>query len=202
MKLLHPLALAFGLGAVPAFGQLADAPHRPHLLDFGAGQALNGSGDYLCLKTHLGYTYALGRHLSLGPRLALISGAGTTEFSANDFVPVSYQAVNVEAEAYYAPFGNDRRLVFALGAGAYAGHTRQYDFTLLTYRRDNRTGESTVAFRSRKTVGLHAGYVASLNADYAVDYQQRWLVGLKVALQNDTYGNIQLGSQLRLARRL
>jgi hypothetical protein len=49
---------------------------------------------------------------------------------------------------------------------------------------------------------MHIGYLASLNADYFVDYQQRWMLGVKLALQNDTYANILPGAQLKLTRRL
>lgn len=174
---------------------------RRHLLDFGAGQSLNGSGDYLCQKTHLGYTRRLGRSLSVGSRVAMISGSRNMYFGNGLYLPLTYHAVNVESETYYAPFGHDRRFVFAIGAGAYVGHTRQHDYEYAHLRRTYNQ-QYELDYKLNNVSGLHIGYLASLNADYAVDYQQRWLLGLKLALQNDTYNNILPGAQLRLARRL
>ncbi|RTQ46798.1 hypothetical protein EJV47_20710 [Hymenobacter gummosus] len=205
MKFLYSLLLAATVGSGPALAQTTApaAAERPHMLDFGIGQSLNGSGDFYCLKTHLGYTYTLGRHLSVGPRLAMISGADVIYFDRNAYVPVSYHAVNLEGEAYYAPFGNDRRFVFALGAGAYVGHTKQYDVLWASYGIDNIADpEPRLRYEPRNTKGVHVGYLASLNADLAVDQQRRWQLGLKVALQNDTYANILPGVQLRVGRRL
>jgi hypothetical protein len=199
MKFLYSLALTATL-SLPALAQTSAPAVRRNLLDIGTGQSLNGSGDYLCQKTHLGYTRTLGRHFSAGPRLALISGATTVDFERGAGVPTNYRAFNLEAEAYYAPFGNDRRFVFALGAGAYAGHTKQRAFNYAGWYRDF-NNDWAFKYSPDNTKGFHVGYLASLNADYAVDEQQRWLLGVKLAVQNDTYGNMLPGAQLRLARR-
>ena len=159
----------------------------------------------MCLKSHLGYTRLLGKHLGVTSRLAMISGAEARYFEWNKdtytYFPTSYHAVNVESEALYAPFGNDRRFVFALGAGAYVGYTKQYDFQSAGYGLDNNYNP-VFTYQPYTVAGYHIGYVASLNFDYAVDYKERWLLGLKLALQNDTFANILPGAQVKLSRRL
>ncbi|OON66937.1 hypothetical protein [Hymenobacter sp. CRA2] len=200
MKRIYSLAIA-ALLALPATAQtpaLTPAA-RPHLLDFGLGTSLNGSGDYNCLKTHLGYTRTLSRHVSAGPRVSMISGTKRLVFGPADYLPMSYHAVNLEGEAYYAPFGNDRRVVFAVGVGAYAGYTLQQDFEWAGYGLDA-NGNRELQYKSRDPNGFHVGYMASLNLDLAMGRQQLWLLGLKAALQNDTYANILPGAQLRIAR--
>ncbi|RAK70513.1 hypothetical protein [Hymenobacter edaphi] len=201
MQLLYPLALAVSL-SLPALAQTAPStrPAPRNLVEFGAGRSLNGSGDYFCQKFHVGYARTLGRHFSVGPRLALINGSTDIYFGQGATLPITYRAINLEGEAYYAPFGYERRFVFAFGAGAYVGHTRQHDFYYAGWGR-NANNEWVFDSRPRNTQGFHVGYLASLNADYVVDDEQRWLLGAKLALQNDTYGNILPGAQLRLARR-
>ena len=205
MKLLFTLLGAAAVATTATAQTPAPEPVRQHLLEFGLGQSFNGSGDYTCLKSHLGYTWLLGKHLGLTSRLAMISGAGSIHFEWDkthhmDF-PTTYHAINVESEALYAPFGNDRRFVFAVGAGAYVGYTKQYDFASAGYRLDENLN-AVFEYNPRITRGYHLGYIASLNFDYAVDYQERWLLGLKLALQNDTFANILPGAQLKLSRRL
>ncbi|ALD20664.1 hypothetical protein [Hymenobacter sp. DG25A] len=118
MKLFYPLLIALVAGtAAQAQTQPAAASQPKHLLEFGLGTSLNGSGDYSCLKTHLGYTSLLNRHLSAGTRIAMISGAKVKYFGPDASVPVSYHAVNLESEVFFAPFGNDGRVVVALGGG-------------------------------------------------------------------------------------
>ena len=204
MKLL--LSLLCTAAAASASAQSpAPVPARHQLLEFGLGQSVNGSGDYTCLKSHLGYTRLIGKHLGVTGRLAMISGAGSIYFEWDKThymnFPTTYHAINVESEALYAPFGNDRRFVFALGAGAYVGYTKQYDFASAGYRLDENLNP-VFEYNPQITKGYHLGYLASLNFDYAVDYQERWLLGLKLALQNDTFANILPGAQLKLSRRL
>lgn len=187
--------------------QAQDAPPRSSL-QVGIGSAGVGTGDYMALKTHFEYGRLLGRHLSTGTRLALVGGSQESlntvynpDRPGNEGINVpytmSYQAVNLEQEFYLYPFGNDKRVLFALGGGGYAGYSSRYGAP--STRLNPATGATYLTLDQED--GLHAGYLFSLNLDVAVDPARRWLVGGKALFQNDTFGNSLATLQLKVGHR-
>lgn len=197
----------FGLFAATALAQ--DAPPRSGL-QLGIGSAGVGTGDYMALKAHLEYTRLLGRHLGTGTRLAFVGGSREDistvyppeprQGGAGINVPyaLTYQAVNLEQEFYLYPFGNDKRVLFAVGGGGYAGYSNRYGAP--SNRLPDPSSYATVLSLDHQN-GLHAGYLFSLNLDVAVDPARKWLVGGKAMFQNDTFGNSLATLQLKVARR-
>ncbi|GAB2941158.1 hypothetical protein GCM10027048_02020 [Hymenobacter coalescens] len=202
MKYLYSLLLAGTVGICPSLAQttpLVDAAARPHTLEAGIGIA---GGDYAYFRTHLGYAHRLGRHLSVGARVAMISASDAVYMAPNVSIPSTYQAINLENEVYLAPFGNDGRFVFALGGGGYVGYSRHHSYLWASYQ-PNPSGQGyTLETQSRDERGLHVGYIASLNGDLAINPERTWLIGGKIALQNDTYANVMTSLQFKLSRRL
>ncbi|WBA43468.1 hypothetical protein [Hymenobacter canadensis] len=186
--------------------QAQDAPPRGSL-QLGIGSAGVGTGDYMALKAHLEYARLLGRHLSTGTRLAFVGGSRESfntvynpDRPSNEGVTVpyamSYQAINLEQEFYLYPFGNDRRVLFAVGGGGYAGYSSRYGAP--STRLNPTTGTTFLALDQEN--GLHAGYLFSFNLDVAVDPARKWLVGGKALFQNDTFGNSLATLQLKVGR--
>lgn len=176
----------------------------------GIGSAGMGTGDYVTLKAHVEYSPLLGRHLGTGTRLAFIGGSRTDEAtvfatdprqsSGNVNVPyvLSYQAVNLEQEVYLYPFGNEKRVLFALGGGGYVGYSSRYGAP--SNRLPSPSSFQTVVVLDQES-GLHAGYMFSLNLDVAVGASRNWLAGGKASFQNDTFGNSLAALQLKVGRR-
>ncbi|WP_156126362.1 hypothetical protein [Hymenobacter sp. DG25B] len=202
MKLFYPLLIAIA-ACTGAQAQTQPAPtsHPKSQLEFGVGTSLNGTGDYACLKTHLGYNTLINRHLSAGTRIAMISGTKVKYFGPDASVPVSYHAVNLENEVYFAPFGNDGRVVVALGGGAFVGYGQQYNFEYAQYAR-NANNQMEFTYKPKQTNGLQVGYIASLNTDFWLDARQNWQVGFKLAIQNDNRATVLPGGQLKVSHRL
>lgn len=196
-----------GLFAATALAQ--DVPPRAGL-QLGIGSAGVGTGDYMALKAHLEYTRLLGRHLGTGTRLAFVGGSRESfstvyppeprQGGAGITVPyaMSYEAVNLEQEFYLYPFGNDKRVLFAVGGGGYAGYSNRYGAP--SNRLPDPSSYATVLALDHEK-GLHAGYLFSLNLDVAVDPARNWLVGGKALFQNDTFGNSLATLQLKVGRR-
>lgn len=194
------------LGAtLPAFSQ--DSPVLPARAtgQFGLGSAGMGTGDYMCLKAHVEYAPLFGRYLGTGTRLAFVNGSRESFNwlkSANGSgitVPfvMSYQAFNIEQEAYVYPFGNDKQVAFAVGGGGYLGYSNRYGAPGM--RGDFTNNTSKVVLDHER--GLHVGYMFSLNLDVAVNRRRNWLIGGKASFQNDTFGNSLAALQLKLGRR-
>ena len=195
----------FGLFAATVLAQ--EAPPRAGL-QLGIGSAAVGTGDYTALKAHLEYTRLLGRHLGTGTRLAFVGGSRESfntvynpDRPGNEGVTVpyamSYEAINLEQEFYLYPFGNDKRVLFAVGGGGYAGYSNRYGAP--STRLNTTTGATFLTLDHQN--GLHAGYLFSLNLDVAVDPARKWLVGGKAMFQNDTFGNSLTTLQLKVGRR-
>ncbi|WP_188815929.1 hypothetical protein [Hymenobacter cavernae] len=191
---------------MPAFSQ--DAFPQPRAAwQLGLGSAGMGTGDYIGFKAHVEYAPLFGRYLGTGTRLAFVGGSresynwlkNPTPTSNGITVPfvMSYQALNAEQEVYIYPFGNNKRVLFALGGGGYLGYSNRYGAP--ETRGDFTTGTPTVVLDQEH--GVHVGYMFSLNLDVAVDENRNWLVGGKASFQNDTFGNSLATLQLKLGRR-
>jgi len=170
--------------------------HRPALLRAGIGQSLNGTGDYKVLKAHLEYAPQLGQHWRLGSRVAYIGGNEPYDFGGGFTIPQSYRAVNLEQEIYWLPFGNNKTVEFSLGAGVTGGYAKLTSFSS-AWVHDGEFGYS-----ARYERGFQVGYIVSTGLDIALNPDRTWRLGGRLALQNDTRGNILPGAQLQLSRAL
>ncbi|AHJ97269.1 hypothetical protein [Hymenobacter swuensis] len=202
MRNIYPclvMSAAWSLTTILAEAQHAPSKqptHRPALLRVGVGQSLNGTGDYKVLKAHLEYAPQLGRHWRLGSRLAYIGGNEPYEFGYGFTIPQSYRAVNLEQEIYWLPFGNNKTVEFSLGAGVTGSYAKLTSFSS-AWVQDGEFGYS-----ARYERGFQVGYIVSTGLDVALDQSRTWRLGGRLALQNDTRGNILPGAQLQLSRAL
>ncbi|WP_426491641.1 hypothetical protein [Hymenobacter sp. 102] len=170
------------------------APIKQHVVRLGAGSSLNGSGDYPMLKLHLEYAPQVGRHGRLASRLAYIGNSHPYEFGGGYTIPQSYRAVNLEQEIHWLPFGANKTLEFGIGGGGFVGYAAQNSW--LFARLNNQQFE----YQPRREKGFHVGYIASAYLDVALNQENTWRLGDRIALQNDTRANILPGAQLQLSR--
>lgn len=184
----------------------AIAAHRPALVRLGLGSSLNGSGDYGVTKLHVEYAPEFGRHLRLGSRLALLSGSQPYDFNYGYSVMQSYRALNVEQEVYWLPFGVNKTVEFSVGVGAFGGYGNQKGFqsggVRFTDANGNYSPEPLFEYTPLHERGFHAGYIASLTLDVALNQERTWRVGGRLALQNDTRATVLPGAQLVFSRAL
>ena len=110
----------------------------------------------------------------------------------------NYRAGFVEAEGLLYPFGNMRRVRFALGLGGYAGY-----YKLNAISSANVVAQQVVVYELATEQGGAVGYLGSLNVEVALGKQRRWLVGLKVTRQQGLGGiTNRPGQSLTIARQL
>ncbi|UOQ64683.1 hypothetical protein [Hymenobacter volaticus] len=200
-------AILFSIPTLPAQAQseLSTATHRPALLRLGLGSCLNGSGDYGVVKTYLEYAPQFGQHLRLGSRLAVISGSNHVDFGEdyngrNYTVKESYRAVNIEQEVYWLPFGIHKTVEFGVGVGAFGGYGSSKGLSYGGFSLNQSTNQLEFSYTPSDEQGFHAGYIASLNVNVAIDPARTWRVGGKLSLQNDTRANILPGAQFQISR--
>lgn len=211
MKRALPLLSFFALTipVLPAQAQSEPnaALHRSALFRLGLGSCVYGPDSYGATKLHLEYAPQFGQHLRLGSRLAVVSGSKPYYFGeySNDRthkVRQSYQALNVEQEAYWVPFGINKAVEFSAGVGAFGGYCVHKAFAGSGfYLKEPFVGspEFLFGYKTSDEQGFHAGYIASLNADVALNQARTWRVGGRVFLQNDTRANYLYGAQVLLA---
>lgn len=197
LRLLASISGLLVAGTLSAQAQSATpAPsHRPALLRVGIGSVLNGAGDYPILKSYLEYAPQFGQHLRLGTRLAFISGSQDFQLGKSYSAPQSYRAVNVEQEAYWAPFGLNRKVELSVGAGVYGGYAKNQSLQTAGFDQNHE-----FFYQGTTTRGLHVGYLASLNLDVALNQARTWRLGGRVSLQNDNRATILPGGQFTLSR--
>ncbi|GAB3237089.1 hypothetical protein GCM10027346_28220 [Hymenobacter seoulensis] len=191
------------LTATFSSAQAQDAPptpaaHRPALFRLGAGSSRNGTGDYPVFKGFVEYAPQFGQHVRLGSRLAYIGGNQPYYLDAGIelAVPQSYRALNLEQEAFWVPFGVNKVVEFGIGGGLVAGYSKQETFTSAGYNSQS----GAYYYETAIEEGFHLGYMASLYADLALTQDRTWRIGGRLAVQNDTRGNILPGAQLQLSR--
>ena len=171
-------------------------------LRLGLGTTFDAQKYYRCARVWVEYAPMLTRRVGLAGRLAGVAGkpsASALYGSWIDQVPnQNYQAGYAEGEVLFYPFGNDKRVRFALGAGGFAGYYKKNDLDFVNVV-DNRV----VDYRLASQQGIHAGYLGSLNLEVALGSEQHWLVGLKATLQKGVGGVTDVPSEsLTLGRRL
>jgi hypothetical protein len=158
---------------------------------------------YQCPRVALEYAPMLTRHLGLAGRLAGVTGrpaASTPLYGPwiKNIPNQNYRAGFLEAEGLLYPFGNTRRVRFALGVGGFVGY-----YQLNTFSSANIVDQQVVAYELTTHQGAAAGYLGSLNIEVALGKQRVWLLGLKATRQKGLGGITNLpGQSLTLARQL
>jgi hypothetical protein len=159
--------------------------------------------EYRCPRLALEYAPMLTRHIGLAGRLVGVAG------SPNKNTPLygswieqipnqNYRAGFFEAEGLVYPFGNTRRVRFALGIGGYGGY-----YKLNAISMANIVSNQVVAYELATQQGGTVGYLGSLNVEVALGKQRVWLLGLKATRQKGLHGITNLpGQSLTLARQL
>ena len=156
--------------------------------------------EYRCPRLAVEYAPMLTRHIGLAGRLVGVAGHPTAATPLYgpwiEKIPnQNYRAGFLEAEGLVYPFGNTRRVRFALGAGGYAGY-----YQLNAISSANVVGQQVVAYELATQQGGAVGYLGSLNVEVALGKQRVWLVGLKATRQKGLAGITNLpGQSLTLA---
>ncbi|MFD1468016.1 hypothetical protein ACFQ48_07245 [Hymenobacter caeli] len=181
------------------------APARPFqvaYLRLGLGTTFDAAKFYRCTRLAVEYAPMLTRQVGLAGRLVGVAGkpAATGLYGpwVDQLPNQNYRASHAEGEVLFYPFGNAKRVRFAVGAGGFAGYYKKNDFDFV-----NVVEGRVVDYRLASYQGFYGGYLGSINLDVALGQQQRWLVGLKIAQQKGTGGVTDVPSEtLTLARRL
>ncbi|TPG67000.1 hypothetical protein [Hymenobacter nivis] len=192
-----PLEAAPAASAAPASAR----PFQVAYLRLGVGTTFDSYKHYRCTRIALEYAPMLTRKIGLAGRLVGVVG---TPSDSGPYGPWIYQLPNqnyksghAEVEALFYPFGNAKRVRFAVGAGGFAGYYKLNGFNSASLLDGN-----VVAYQLLSEQKVYGGYLASLNLDVALGPQQRWLVGLRVAQQKGSGGVTDVPSEtLTLARR-
>ena len=184
----------------------ASAPVRPFQVAYlraSLGVTSTLGWEYRCPRLAVEYAPMLTRHLGLAGRLVGVAGHPTASTplygSWIEQVPnQNYRAGFVEAEGLLYPFGNMRRVRFALGLGGYAGY-----YKLNAISSANVVAQQVVVYELATEQGGAVGYLGSLNVEVALGKQRRWLMGLKATRQKGIGGITNLpGQSLTIARQL
>lgn len=203
---LPPAAAQEAALSAPAQPARTSAPVRPFQVAYlrtSVGITSTLGWEYRCPRLALEYAPLLTRHLGLAGRLVGVTGHPTASTPLYgrwiEQVPnQNYRAGFVEAEGLVYPFGNTRRVRFALGLGGYAGY-----YKLNAISSANVVDQQVVAYELATQKGGAVGYLGSLNVEVALGKQRRWLVGLKATRQKGLGGITNLpGQSLTIARQL
>lgn len=178
----------------------ASAPVRPFqvaYLRLGLGTSHEISYNYRCARFFVEYSPLLTRRLGLAGRLVGIAGKPTSDFE-KQLPKQNYKAAYVEEEVLFYPFGADKRVRFAVGAGGFAGYYKRNGFDYI-----NVVSGKVTDYKLASEQGVHAGYLGSLSVEAGLGAQQRWQVGLKSTIQNGIGGITTMRTHsLTLGRRL
>lgn len=192
--------------SAPVQSASASAPVRPFQVAYlraSLGVTSTLGWEYRCPRLAVEYAPMLTRHLGLAGRLVGVAGhptASTPLYGSwiEQLPNQNYRAGFVEAEGLVYPFGNTRRVRFALGLGGYAGF-----YKLNAISSANVVDQQVVAYELSTQQGGAVGYLGSLNVEVALGKQRRWLVGLKATRQKGLSGITNLpGQSLTIARQL
>jgi hypothetical protein len=189
--------------AQPASTSTSVLPFQVAYLRASVGITSTLGWEYRCPRLAIEYAPILTRHLGLAGRLVGVAGHPTAATPLYgrwiEQVPnQNYRAGFVEAEGLVYPFGNTRRVRFALGLGGYAGY-----YKLNAISSANVVDQQVVAYELATQQGGAVGYLGSLNVEVALGKQRRWLVGLKASRQKGLGGITNLpGQSLTIARQL
>ena len=215
LSLYASLALVLAVGplsnacaqdtAPPAPARAASTP-RPFQVAYlraSVGVTYTLGWEYRCPRLAVEYAPMLTRHLGMAGRLVGVAGhptAATPLYGPwiEDIPNQKYRAGFFEAEGLVYPFGNTRRVRFALGAGGFAGY-----YKLNAINSASVVSQQVVDYELATQQGSAVGYLGSLNVEVALGKQRVWLLGLKATRQKGLWGITNLpGQSLTLARQL
>jgi hypothetical protein len=166
-------------------------------LRVGLGTSYDINKYYRCARLCVEYAPMLNQRLGLSGRLVGVLGKPSSSFE-KQLPNQNYKAAYVEQEILFYPFGINKRVRFALGAGGFAGYYKKNGFSHFSAV----SGE-VVDYGLNSQQGVHAGYIGSLNLEAALGKEQRWAVGVKSTIQNGNAGVSTLRTHsLTLSRRL
>jgi hypothetical protein len=188
--------------AVPSAAPAPKSPFQTAYLRLNVGTTFDALKYYRCARVAVEYAPMLTHHVGLAGRLAGVAGSPSASNLYGTWIDQlpnqNYKAGYAEAEALYYPFGNQKRVRFAVGAGGFVGYYKKNSFSFA-----NVVDNQLVDYQLTSHQGVHAGYLGSLNLEVALGTEQRWLVGLKATLQKGVGGVTDVtGQSLTLARRL
>ncbi|MBW3128378.1 hypothetical protein [Hymenobacter profundi] len=169
---------------------------KPSYLRLGVGTAYDMSGYYRCTRLSLEYAPTLSRHFGAAGRVVGVFGKPDNKLE-RQLPNQDYKAGFVEAEGIYYPFGTDKRVLFGIGAGGFAGYYQKDSYSYL-----QATSGQVNAYELYSYRGPYAGGLLSLNLDAAVGARQLYRVGAKATVQNGINGGRTSTYNLTLARRL
>lgn len=148
----------------------AARPFQVAYLRFGLGTTFDANKSYRCTRLAMEYAPMLTRHLGMAGRLVGVAG---TPMDGGALGPWIYQLPNqnyksghAEGEVLFYPFGNTKRVRFALGAGGFAGYYKDNGFSFV-----NLLDGHIIDCRLLSHQGSYGGYLASLNLDVALGLQ-------------------------------
>ncbi|GAB2785087.1 hypothetical protein GCM10027175_24630 [Hymenobacter latericoloratus] len=174
------------------------SPARPAYLRLGLGSAYDIDGYYRSARLTLEYAPTLNRHLGLASRVVGVLGKPSGSSLEAQLPNQKYKAAYLEQEIIYYPLGTDKRVLFGVGAGGFAGYYRKNGFTYL-----QATDGRVTDYQLNSRQGLHAGYLLTASLEVALGQQKRWLLGAKSTLRNGIEGNTTTSTHsLTLGRRL
>ena len=193
---LLPLLLALALPKLAGAQALSPDAPRPAYLRVGVGLTETRGTTYPIARAFVEYAPLLGQHWGWAGRLVGVTGAPTHGLESQ-LPHQNYRAGYAQAEGRWYPWGNQRRLTVAFGAGGFVGYYRlnSYDYIRGLYDR-------VVDYRLASAQGIHAGVLGSVNAEVGLGAAQRWRAGLQVLKETGRGGITSFNTySLTLARR-
>jgi hypothetical protein len=175
----------------------ATRPFQVAYLRVGLGTSYDIDKYYRCARFSVEYAPMLNRRLGLSGRLVGVLGKPSSSFEKQ--VPKqNYKAAYVEQEVLFYPFGAEKKVRFALGAGGFAGYYKKNTTSYISG-----VSGKVVDYGLATQQGVHAGYIGSLSLETALGQEQRWAVGVKSTIQNGIGGVSTLKTHsLTVGRRL
>lgn len=172
-------------------------PFQVAYLRVGLGTSYDINKYYRCARLSAEYAPMLNQRLGLSGRLVGVFGKPSSSFE-KQLPNQNYKAAYVEQEILLYPFGINKRVRVAFGAGGFAGYYKKNGFSYISAV----SGE-VVDYGLNSQQGVHAGYIASLNLEAALGQEKRWAIGVKSTIQNGIGGVSTLRTHsLTLGRRL
>ena len=152
LTLLFPLLMVVLSQATEAQAQVERAappaepapkgPFQTAYLRLNVGTTFDALKYYRCARVAVEYAPMLTRHVGLAGRLAGVAGTPSASNLYGTWIDQmpnqNYKAGYAEAEALYYPFGNQKRVRFAVGAGGFVGY-RLNSWTKLKYFENGNT---------------------------------------------------------------
>ena len=188
-----PLMLIFGAFLKPSasFGQAS-----PTQIFFGAGPAFTGSGDVTGLMVINEIQLPIARRFFISPGFQYTRHSGTTGYAALEY-RYATAGVSLHADINYALLETAKHRI-AIGVGPYVRHQTDTYAGLSFYNTGGIPSIQLDYYNKMKT--LSVGY--HIAPSYYFVLSRRLVGGVRVALQNDTNGDIITSSNLMIGVKL